>query len=293
MTNILNIEDEPIFDDHIVKIETHAYNPFANTTFGYSDEIRIPIQQQDLYTLPYENFLYIEGKLTKNRVVEGSDVVLGNNFVAFIFNEIRYELDGVEINRNRNVGITSTLKHYNAGWDARTNADGYFNFCVPLYALLGFCKDYRRVVINARHELILIRSRNDNNCLMGNSTLDPVVNLFKIQWRMPHVLLSEIKKLLMLRTLESGRYLSMAFRSWNLYEFPLLQRTTKHSWAIKTATQLEKPRYVIFALQIGRKNVMAEDTSRFNDCNLTNVKLYLNSECYPYHDINLDFDKNR
>ncbi|KAL6264257.1 hypothetical protein P5V15_004347 [Pogonomyrmex californicus] len=270
MTDILNIEDEPIFDDRIVKIETHAYNPFANTTFGYSDEIRIPIQQQDLYTLPYESFLYIEGKLTKNRVVEGSDVVLGNNFVAFLFDEIRYELDGVEIDRNRNVGVTSTLKHYvttssdrsvilrNAGWDAHTSADGYFNFCVPLYALLGFCEDYRR-----------------------------------IQWRMPHVLLSEIKKLSMLRTLESGRYLSMAFRSWDLYEFPLLQRTTKHSWAIKTATQLEKPRYVIFALQTGRKNVMAEDTSRFDDCNLTNVKLYLNSECYPYDDMHLDFDKNR
>ena len=43
MTDILNIKDEPIFDDRIVKIETHTYNPFANTTFGYSDGIRIPI----------------------------------------------------------------------------------------------------------------------------------------------------------------------------------------------------------------------------------------------------------
>ncbi|KYN29962.1 hypothetical protein ALC57_00578 [Trachymyrmex cornetzi] len=51
MIDILNITGEPIFDDRIVKIETHTYNPFANTTFGYSDEIRIPIQQQDLYTL--------------------------------------------------------------------------------------------------------------------------------------------------------------------------------------------------------------------------------------------------
>ncbi|KAL6254799.1 hypothetical protein P5V15_014134 [Pogonomyrmex californicus] len=33
--------------------------------------------------------------------------------------------------------------------------------------------------------------------------------------------------------------------------------------------------------------------SRFDDCNLTNVKLYLNSECYPYDDMNLNFDKNR
>jgi len=97
----------------------------------------------------------------------------------------------------------------------------------------------------------------------------------------------------MLRALESGRYLSMAFRSWDLYEFPLLHRTTKHSWSIKTATQLEKPRYVIFALEVGRKNVMSEDTNRFDHCKLNNVKLYLNSECYPYDDMNLDFDKNR
>ncbi|KYQ58434.1 hypothetical protein ALC60_02574 [Trachymyrmex zeteki] len=262
MTNILNVKDDLIFDDHIVKIETHTYNPFANTTFEYNDEIRIPIQQQDLYTLPYGSFLYVEGKLTKNRVVEGANVVLENNCIAFLFDEI-YELNGVEIDRNRNVGITSTLKNYltvsfdrsvilrNVGWDAQTTAAGYFNFCVPLYVLLGFCEDYKRVVINARHELILIRARNDNNCLMGgDSATEPTIELFKVQRRMPHVLLSEINKLSMLRALESGQYLSMAFRSWDLYEFPLLQSTTKHSWAIKTATQLEKPRYVIFALAL-------------------------------------------
>jgi len=111
ITDILNIE--LIFDDHIVvKIETHTYNPFANTTFGYSDEIRVPIQQQDLYTLPYQSFPYIEGKLMINKPVAGSDVTLGNNCVAFMFDEIRYELDGMEIDRNRNVGITSTLKNY-------------------------------------------------------------------------------------------------------------------------------------------------------------------------------------
>ncbi|XP_071576374.1 uncharacterized protein [Temnothorax nylanderi] len=42
-----------------------------------------------------------------------------------------------------------------------------------------------------------------------------------------------------------------------------------------------------------RKNVMSADTSRFDDCNLTNVKLYLNSEVYPYDDLNLDFGKHR
>jgi len=40
--------------------------------------------------------------------------------------------------------------------------------------------------------------------------------------------MNEINTLLM-RALESGRYLRMAFHSWDLYEFPLLHRTTKHS----------------------------------------------------------------
>ena len=106
---------------------------------------------------------------------------------------------------------------------------GDFNLCVPLSILLGFCDDYKRVVMNVRHELILIRSRNDNNSLVGSSELRLVIKILKIQWQMPHVSLSEIKKLSMLRALKNGKYLSMDFRSWDLYEFPLLQRTNKHS----------------------------------------------------------------
>ena len=309
MADILSIGGKPTFDDRIVKLETHTYNPYVNTTFGYSDEIRIPIQQQDLYTLPCESFLYVEGKLKTNKPNDASTVMLGNNSVAFLFDEIRYELNGVEIDRNRNVGITSTLKNYvsltsdedknmeNAGWGLKRR-DGlivknHFNFCIPLKYLLGFCEDYKRMIINARHELILIRSRNDNNALIGSSMLEPEIELFTLQWRMPHVTLNDINKLSLLRTLESGQNLSICFPSWDLYEYPLLQSTTKHSWAVKASAQLEKPRCVILALQTGRRNVMSEDVTKFNNCKLTNVKLFLNSEFYPYDDLNLDFDKNK
>jgi len=77
--------------------------------------------------------------------------------------EIRYELNGVEIDHNRNAGITSTIENYvsltydkvlimqNGGWDiTSTIPKGCFNFCVPLNTLLGFCKDYKRVVVNDR-----------------------------------------------------------------------------------------------------------------------------------------------
>ncbi|XP_018397683.1 PREDICTED: uncharacterized protein LOC108775731 [Cyphomyrmex costatus] len=200
--NILKIRGTPIFDDRIIKIETHTYNPYANTTFGYSDEIRIPIQHQDLYTLPCESLLYIEGKfvIKKKEGSTNQTPKLMNNCVAFMFDKIRYELDGVEIDRNRNVGITSTIKNYisliadrnktleNAGWKIAFSLDlllnrpitasEEFNFCVPLNKLLGFCEDYKRIVINARHELVLIRARNDNNCVIASDNKEFTLTLF-------------------------------------------------------------------------------------------------------------------
>lgn len=172
MIDILGIGGESIFDDRIVKIETHTYNPYADTTFGYSDEIQIPIQQQDQYTLPCENFLYVEGRLTENAPADAapeSTARMANNVVAFLFDEIRYELDGMEIDRSRNVGIAATIKNYisltsdrsrrlqNAEWNTYCDTRiGDFNFACPSIHFLGFCEDYKRVVINARHELVLI-----------------------------------------------------------------------------------------------------------------------------------------
>ncbi|XP_076664756.1 uncharacterized protein LOC143367031 [Andrena cerasifolii] len=229
--------------------------------------------------------------------------------MAFLFDEIRYKLNGVEIDRNRNVGITSTVKIYvsltpgeaknmeNAGWGLKRR-DGpilknHFNFCLPLIYLLGFCENYKRMIINARHELILIRSRNDNNSLIGSPMLEPEIELLKVQWRMPHVTLNDVSKLSLLHALERGQNLSIWFQSWDLYEYPFLQSTTKHSWAVKASAQLEKPRCIILGLQTERKNKITEDVTRFNDGKMSNVKLFLNSEFYPYDDLNLDFDKNK
>ncbi|EZA51130.1 hypothetical protein X777_10439 [Ooceraea biroi] len=277
--------------------QRHRAFSVGNTTFGHSDEIRIPMQQQDLYTLPCESYLYIEGTFSVDGAAAEGDVQaapdyqthLVNNCAAFLFNELRYELNGVEIDRSRNVGVTNTLKNYvfltharsnillSAGWSL-TGTSGR-RLQTRGDQRMGFCEDYRRVVINARHELVLIRARNDNNCIvLSGDRHGARIDLHKVQWRMPHVYLNEINKLRLLRTLESGRFLSMAFHSWDLYEFPLLQSTTAHSWAVKAATQLEKPR---------------KDASLFDACDLSNVKLFLNSTFYPYDNMHLDFAKNR
>ena len=71
-------------------------------------------------------------------------------------------MNGMEIDRNRkkpwnnqsyeelyNVFNEITYSLHNAGFIDFNNAkslmtdDGYFNFCVPLNILLGFCEDYK------------------------------------------------------------------------------------------------------------------------------------------------------
>ena len=74
--------------------------------------------------------------------------------------------------------------------------------------LLSF---YYKCVINARHELILIQTRNGNNYIVGDPATESTLELFKVQWRMLHVALNEVNN--PCYELESKRYLSISFRS--------------------------------------------------------------------------------
>lgn len=314
MNNVLNISRQPIFDEKIIKKEYHNYSPFT-TSYQNSDEIRISIQHQDLYLLPSESFLYIEGSLTKSDGLKlGKDKdkdelsILNNNCMTFLFDEIRYELNGIEIDRTRNLGYTSTLKNYvslneeqsnklyNAGWSPKSNiiiADGLFNYCIPLKMLLGFAEDYKKIIMNARHDLILIRARSDNN-VIKSSAVDFKLGIHKLFWRMPHLSVSDVERLNLLKFLNSGKMINMSFRSWDMHEYPMLPTASNHHiWTVKTSSQLEKPRFILFALQTNKNDVKEKDNSSFDHCNLTDVKVYLNSEMYPYDDLNIKYDRNR
>ncbi|XP_031779862.1 uncharacterized protein LOC103317175 [Nasonia vitripennis] len=122
---------------------------------------------------------------------------------------------------------------------------------------------------------------------------DYQVEITKIEWLMPYVLLSDKHKIKLLNHLEKDRPVTMSFRSWELYEYPLLPSTSKHVWTIKTANQLEKPRFVILGFQTNRKGRTTANASRFDHCNISNVTLFLNSQHYPYGNLNLNITNNQ
>ena len=246
MDDILTVNSVPVTDTSITAIQNHLYNPYT-TAFANNDEIRIAIQQQDIYVWPHDSALLIEGVFQRIQMVVGNNeaqpdiAAIINNAIAFLFDEIRYELNGFEIDRCKNLGITGTLKGYisrtvnnayeyeGAGW-AQSDAAARqfaalpqsFQYVMPLKMILGFAEDYRKIVMSAKHELILVRARNDVNSFQGPA-VNVTAQIHRIQWKMPHIHVSDATRLTLLKTIGRRQFISMCFRSWDLYEYPTLQ----------------------------------------------------------------------
>ncbi|KAL4100895.1 hypothetical protein QTP88_020920 [Uroleucon formosanum] len=262
-----------------------------------NDEIRISILNMDSYTLPCESYIYIEGKVKKPSDAVG-EVRFSNNGLAFLFSEMRYEINGIEIQKFKSPGVTSCLKAYcsytpndlnaleNSAWDSAMDSEDNKNFmtnnvftgCTPLKHLFGFCEDYKKILLNCNQQLILNRASTDLDAIhvVGEGATAAVdknkkitIELTKVLWKMPIIKVSDKEKLKLMKVLDSCKALSCAFRTWDLCEYPVLPRNTSHL-----------------------KNNIEVNAGRFDHCQLKNLKVHLNSEVYPYEDFRADFKNN-
>ncbi|XP_068991488.1 uncharacterized protein [Neodiprion pinetum] len=143
--------------------------------------------------------------------------------------------------------------------------------------ILRFAEDYRKIVVNAKHEFILMRSKPDVNAIMQTQEEEFKITINAVKWLIPYLKLADQKKVDLLNFIQRDPPISMSFRSWEVYEYPLLTTTSKHVWTVKTSTLLEEPRYVILGFQTSRTNKTGKNPSHFDHCNITDVKLSSNS----------------
>lgn len=301
MSEILSVGQSLDRDTTIIKKQYHTYSSYSSS-FGNNDEIRISIQSQDLYVLPSESYIALDVDVTRKTGANHANVagVWTSNHAEFLFSEIRYELNNIEIDRIKNPGIAVNLKKFSATpsiehrfvrlaafYNGRALEARKYSFIIPLKTLFGFCDDYRKIIMNAKHELILVRNRKD---IYSYSAPSESFNLkvSKVQWRVPHVQLSDHAKLLMLGYLEKARTITVPYRQWEIHEFPQLPQTGKHIWTVKSTSQISKPRFVFVAFQTNKQTIAA-NSSGFDNCAISDVRLYLNSEYYPYEMCQSDF----
>ncbi|XP_022200109.2 uncharacterized protein LOC111057002 [Nilaparvata lugens] len=300
------IQNGPSSDNSIIGFEYHSHAPY---TVSYNDEIQIPIQQQDVYTLPSESYLHLEYTVTgaANAAVAGTLCVSG--FFSNVFSEILYEINGVEVDSIRNPRVTGPMKNAvtfeRDEWTKMEGAGykfspshGFTDFAangadttiidVPLRYLLCFAKDYRQILLNVKQELVLRVSPNFHDCV---NVAAANVAITKLLWRMPYVEVADDVKLCLLQIVQNDTPISISFRHWELYTYPMLPQTRKHTWTVKSTSQHEKPRYIVIGLQTARQGVAAANNSCFDKCNMKDVRMFLNSRYYPYESI--DGDDNR
>ncbi|XP_060855268.1 uncharacterized protein LOC132932943 [Metopolophium dirhodum] len=316
----LDVTADYVDDCKITQKSYHSFTPYSSTPLSYNEEIRINVQNMDSYTLPCDSYIFIEVKINKPADAVG-EVRFSNNELAFLFSEMRYEINGIEIQKLKSPGVASCLKAYcsytpydlntldNVAWDSAMDSEDNKNFmtnnifsgCIPLKHVFGFCEDYKKILLNCNQQLILNRASTDLDAIhvVGEGATAAVdkkkkitIELTKVAWKMPIFRVSDKEKLKLLKVLDSRKTLLCAFRIWDLCEYPVLPRNTSHSWTVKSSSWLEKPRFVLFGLQTDRKKNIENDAGRFDLCQLKNLKVHLNSKVYPYEDFRADFKNN-
>jgi hypothetical protein len=311
--DILNIDGDLELSSTITSIEYHDYEAYAGTRYGNTDEIRIEVKNQEIYTLPSASLLYVEGKLLNaaaNTALTHTKLV--KNFLAHLFTEIRFRINDFDVDKTRHVGVGSTLKGIvsftpekltaltNGGWSSEDTTsvinatDGSFNIVLPLNTLMGFFEDHTKILINCKQELVLLRDQNDSNAVLataleGGAFESSKIEITKMKWKVPHVEVDDEVKLKLQSHLRLNKPVMLGFRSWFVGEKPMPTTTSRDEWTLQSMTSLERPRHIILAFQTNKRNIVGADANSFDHCNIRNIKAYINGKCFPYTDYNLNF----
>lgn len=287
----------------------HKYRPY-NATYKNNDEIRIPVNSQDLYTVPGDSTIVIEGTIKYEKkpgatTADSLELETVNNAVAFLFDQIRYELNGVEIDRCKYVGVTSTAKVYLtctkeeakglkvAGWDSPiTDGKSKFYTIIPLSMFLGFASSCKDPLFRIRQELILVRSRTDKNAYRVKANGDKFevkVSIDDMYWNMPEVKFHLGPEKMILDKIKNNESFQLRFASFETHVYPQLPLNTRETWKLMTTTNVEAPTHIIVIPQTNRMDLDSVDASKFDNLNMRSVTVKLNSQTLPVETQNENF----
>ena len=332
MSSILRITDSILNDDSIDKYEYFEYYPITGTNLDNIGDIRINIESQDIFTHPSKSFLLIEGRLTKSvdgtDYANADNISLTNNAMMYLFRDIRYELSGHKIEKVNYVGYATTMlgllkytedfgrsKGLNQSWyKDSTNAPnnqnkgfwtrhqhlfnhlernkGSFSFRIPLKHIFGFCEDYDKVVYGFKHTLSLTRTHEHDAIFRANGVDAGKIVLSKISWFMPHVMPAEKDKMELYKIIERKEKVSVGYRMIQCTSISVPQQNS-FSWRLSVKSSPEVPRFIIIGFQTGKNNNQEQNNAQFNNLNIKNIYVMLNSNRYPTLDYDLDFPSQK
>ena len=157
MESILNIQEKFAVDDSIKSYEAYGFQPISGTQYNSAGQITIRIENQDAFFFPRRSWLQIEGKLVKGTTgavyVAGDDISLTNNGLMYLFDNIKYELGGQEIESVYQPGYATTMLRL-AKYSSNFNKGPGLNQCWVLDSQTGIAGDVNKG-FKKRHDYII------------------------------------------------------------------------------------------------------------------------------------------
>ena len=214
-------------------------------------------------------------------------------------NQLWYK-DTTNIANNDNIGF-SIRRSYIFGDPPNVVIDpvGTFSFRIPLKHIFGFCEDYDKIVYGLKHNLTLTRN-NDNDAIYksgavdggGNDTYaDGRVLLEKITWFMPHVMPADEDKMKLYKIIERKEKIPVGYRMIQCDSAIVTGRD--FSWRLAVKSSPEVPRFIIVGFQTNKIGNQKQNPSIFDNLDVRNIYVMLNSMRYPTADYNIGFGKQK
>ena len=179
-----------------------------------------------------------------------------------------------------------------------SNPRGSFSFRIPLKYIFGFCEDYDKVVYGLKHNLTLTRN-DDNNAIfksnLNDGAVPPVDNvvdgkviLSKISWFMPHVTPADKDKMELYKIIERKEKIPVGYRMIQC-DSASIPQAIAFSWRLSVKSSPEVPRFIIVGFQTNKIGNQKTNPSLFDNVNVSNIYVMLNSMRYPTADYNISF----
>ncbi|ELT91025.1 hypothetical protein CAPTEDRAFT_186306 [Capitella teleta] len=126
----------------------------------------------------------------------------------------------------------------------------------------------------------------DNAADAGKVVID------KLSWYMPHVMPADAEKFQLYKTIEAKSSLPVGYRMRQCDTVSVAQ-TTNFAWRLGVKSSPERPRYIIVGFQTNKEGDQEQNSSIFDNINVTSMHALLNSKRYPDVDYRINFTKQQ
>ena len=283
-------------------------------SYNYNDRIKITVNSSS-FTELYNSYIYFRLKIkTVPKSATQNKLGFVQNGLMHLFSDAILEINGTILQQTKNPGmcfylfdmltqdsddLTSSSEFAYSSFSGKEN--NTFDFTIPLKNFFTFARDYKKFMIYSRFDFTFVRARNDYNAVVCDkavtvpTTADGVpeiaeLEISKFQLRIPHVAVNDVLKLKILKSLDSGKEISLPFRSTKYHEFTNIPIATEFEWMIKSS--VKRPLYAIATFQVDKYYNLNTNNSKFDHSKVRSIRLNVNSSAYPFEQLNLNFSDN-